>query len=197
MIDTREQLIHVLTEAAEVEHNLLCSYLYAVFSLKRAGEEGLSEAQGEAVERWRKLILSVALEEMTHLACVNNLLLAVGGATHFDRPNLPVAPGYHPAGVVVRLTPFDAETLEHFIFLERPVSARVSDAPGFASADAGREVPGRPLTPSAIDYATIGELYDALAEGFTRLSAELGEHALIDPGGLGVVSKKVVHPCPG
>jgi hypothetical protein len=40
VIDSREQLIHLLTEAAEVEHNLLCSYLYAAFSLKRAGEEG-------------------------------------------------------------------------------------------------------------------------------------------------------------
>ncbi len=38
----REQLIHVLTEAAEIEHNLLCSYLYAAFSLKRV--IGLGEA---------------------------------------------------------------------------------------------------------------------------------------------------------
>ncbi len=34
----REYLIHLLTEAAEIEHNLLCSYLYAAFSLKRGGE---------------------------------------------------------------------------------------------------------------------------------------------------------------
>ena len=29
---TREQLIHALYEAAELEHNLMCTYLYAAFS---------------------------------------------------------------------------------------------------------------------------------------------------------------------
>lgn len=183
MIDSREQLIHVLTEAAEVEHNLLCSYLYAVFSLKRTGEPGLTDAQGEAVERWRKMILSVALQEMAHLACVNNLLLAVGGAPHFDRPNLPVPAGYHPAQITVRLTPFDAATLDHFIFLERPDSEPLTDGEGFEPVGGARKSRAHPLTPSAIDYETIGELYDALAEGFETLSARLGEAVLIDPRG--------------
>lgn len=44
MIETREHLIHLLTEAVQIEHNLLCSYLYAAFSLKRAGEPGLNAA---------------------------------------------------------------------------------------------------------------------------------------------------------
>jgi len=30
---SREQLIHSLYEAAELEHNLMCTYLYAAFSL--------------------------------------------------------------------------------------------------------------------------------------------------------------------
>lgn len=94
----REQLIHVLTEAAEIEHNLLCSYLYAAFSMKRGVEEGLTATEAAAVSRWRKSVMSVALEEMAHLALVNNLLVFVGGSPHFNRPNLPVPPGYHPAG---------------------------------------------------------------------------------------------------
>lgn len=68
MIQSREHLIHVLTEAAEIEHNLLCSYLYAAFSMKRPGEPGLIEPQAKAVERWRKTVLKVSLEEMAHLA---------------------------------------------------------------------------------------------------------------------------------
>src|SRR5687768_10113490 len=60
----REQLIHVLTEAAEIEHNLLCSYLYAAFSLKRGVDEDLTPAEAAAVSRWRKSVMSVALEEM-------------------------------------------------------------------------------------------------------------------------------------
>jgi hypothetical protein len=31
---SREALIHALYEAAELEHNLMCTYLYAAFSLK-------------------------------------------------------------------------------------------------------------------------------------------------------------------
>ena len=184
MIETRERLIHVLTEAAEVEHNVLCSYLYAAFSLKRANEVAKPE-QGKAVERWRKQILSVAIEEMAHLAGVNNLLLAIGGAAHLDRPNLPVPPGYHPADIVVRLTPFDRATLDHFIFLERPEEVALPDAGGFEPNGPPRELRPGALTPSSVDYATLGELYDRIAEGFKGLAARLGEGTLIDPDGRG------------
>ena len=183
MIETREQLIHMLTEAAEIEHNLLCSYLYAVFSLKRAGEPGLTERQAEAVERWRKTILTIALEEMAHLACVNNLLIAIGGAPHFQRPNFPVPPGYHPADVVVRLTAFDRPTLDHFIFLERPEGSDLQDGEGFHPSGAERRTAVDGLTPSAQDYPTVGVLYERIGEGFRSLSETLGEAFLIDPAG--------------
>ena len=62
VIGSREQLLHLLAEAAEIEHTLMCSYLYAAFSLKRAGEPGVSAAQGEVLERWRKTIMDVAVE---------------------------------------------------------------------------------------------------------------------------------------
>ena len=38
---TREALVHQLYEAAELEHNLMCTYLYAAFSLKQGVQEGL------------------------------------------------------------------------------------------------------------------------------------------------------------
>lgn len=192
MIETREQLIHTLTEAAEIEHNLLCSYLYAVFSMKRAGETGLTQFKADAVEGWRKTILKIALEEMAHLACVNNLLIAVGGAPHFDRPNFPVAPGYHPADVVVRLTPFDEATLDHFIFLERPEGMYMEDGEGFGASGAQREVTVQGVTPSAEDYPTVGVLYDSIAEGFRFLGDRLGEAALIDPDGRGQLDTQTV-----
>ena len=192
MIESREQLIHRLTEAAEIEHNLLCSYLYAVFSLRRAGEPGLSDAEGEAVERWRKTILKIALEEMAHLACVNNLLIAIGGAPHFDRANFPIAPGYHPAGVVVRLTPFDANTLDHFIHLERPEGMAIADAPGFEPRGEERAVAVEGVTPSAEDYPTVGALYDSIADGFRGLTERIGEAMFIDPLGRGQLDSELV-----
>ena len=124
MIRTREHLLHVLAEAAELEHNLLCSYLFAAFSLKQGVDEDLAPHELAAVERWRAAILQVCVEEMLHLAQVANLTVAVGSRPHFDRPNLPVAPGYHPAGVRVALRPFDLDTLQHFIYLERPKAHR-------------------------------------------------------------------------
>src|SRR5688572_18071909 len=108
---TREQLLHLLTEAAEFEHNLLCCYLYAAFTLKCDGS-GLTDTETAAVRRWHKSIMSVAIEEMTHLALVANLTVAIGARPHFNRPNFPVAAGFHPAGIVVELAPFDMATLQ-------------------------------------------------------------------------------------
>ena len=158
VIGSREQLLHLLAEAAEIEHTLMCSYLYAAFSLKRADEQGVSAAQGEALERWRKTILNVAVEEMGHLVMVANLTVAIGGRPHFGRPNFPVAPGYFPSGVAVRLTGFNADTLEHFIFLERPQGVARRDSEAFAQDDYQREQARPGLMPSAQEYATIGHL---------------------------------------
>lgn len=145
-----------------------------------------------AVERWRKTIITVALEEMAHLASVNNLLIAIGGAPHFDRPNLPAAPGYQSAAIVVRLTPFTQATLDHFIFLERADTVRVPVADGFEPLAPTREAKPDQATPSAHDYATIGELYDSLADGLVRVAAAVGEQALIDPRGAGQLDTHVL-----
>jgi hypothetical protein len=67
---SREALIHQLYEAAELEHNLMCTYLYAAFSLKSGEQEGLSPAEADATARWRREILRVAVEEMGHLTAV-------------------------------------------------------------------------------------------------------------------------------
>jgi len=61
---SRESLVHQLYEAAELEHNLMCTYLYAAFSLKTSADDGLSAAEAEATNRWRRDILKVAVEEM-------------------------------------------------------------------------------------------------------------------------------------
>ncbi len=124
---SREHVFHLLAEAAELEHNILCSYLYAAFSLKRSTAEGLSTQQLEVVNRWRSELMQVCVEEMVHLAQISNLLLAVGARPHLNRPNLPPPPGYHPAGIVIRLAPFSLETVEHFLFLERPEQASLAD----------------------------------------------------------------------
>ena len=46
--------LHALYEAAELEHNLMCTYLYAAFSLKDGEADGLSAEEAAAVKRWRR-----------------------------------------------------------------------------------------------------------------------------------------------
>jgi Ferritin-like len=41
-VESREELVYLLGEACELEHSLMCEYLYAQFSLKRATDESLT-----------------------------------------------------------------------------------------------------------------------------------------------------------
>ena len=177
VVEHREQLVYLLSEAAEIEHGLMCCYLYATYSLKRS-PEGLGAAEYAAVERWRRVLLEVAKDEMVHLALVSNLLSAVGNAPHFARANFPVAAGYHPAGVVVSLAPFDRATLDHFVYLERPEGVELPDGEGFTAGSYERGAKRGRLVPNAQDYATVGHLYRGLRSAFTTLSASLGEASL-------------------
>ncbi|MDP3737021.1 MAG: ferritin-like domain-containing protein [Hyphomonadaceae bacterium] len=171
---SREQLIHALYEAAELEHNLMCTYLYAAFSLKSEGE-GLSAAETEAVARWRKAIIDVAIDEMGHLAAVWNITSALGGQPRFGRGNFPIDPGYLPAGLVVKLAPFNAEVLQHFIYLERPVGSDEREGEGFESQGFKRSVGLNRLTPMGVDYETVGVFYHKLGTGLRALSERVGE----------------------
>jgi CDGSH-type Zn-finger protein/uncharacterized Fe-S cluster protein YjdI len=175
---TREQLINALYEAAELEHNLMCTYLYAAFSLKDGASEGLGAEEAEAVKRWRRAILDVAIDEMSHLAAVWNITSGVGGSPRFGRGNFPLDPGYLPAGVVVKLAPFSMDVLQHFIHLERPEGSTEPDGEGFEhpSFSRGSNVPR--LTPMAIDYDTVGQFYQTMQNALNVMTERLGEDAL-------------------
>lgn len=177
LLPTREQLIHALYEAAELEHNLMCTYLYAAFSLKDESE-GLNADEAEAVKRWRRCILDVAVEEMGHLAAVWNITSAVGGAPRFGRVNFPIEAGYLPAGIVVKLAPFNEDVLQHFIYLERPHGSEEPEGKGFESIKFSRE-PTRPrLTPMGFDYDTVGTFYEMMQTALDVMTERLGEKEL-------------------
>ena len=173
---TREVLLHALYEAAELEHNLMCTYLYAAFSLRDGEGEGLRPREAEAVARWRREIIGVAIDEMAHLAAVWNITSALGGAPRFGRTNFPLDPGYLPARVVVKLAPFGMPVLQHFIHLERPLSSQEPDGDGFTPERVfERGTIGNRLTPMGIDYATVGEFYATLGAGLRKLVDRVGE----------------------
>jgi CDGSH-type Zn-finger protein/uncharacterized Fe-S cluster protein YjdI len=175
---TREKLVHALYEAAELEHNLMCTYLYAAFSLKSPGEQGLSDAQGEAVAGWRRALLDVAIDEMGHLAAVWNVTAALGAAPRFGRTNFPLDPGYLPAGVVVKLAAFNQAVLQHFIHLERPHGSTEPDGEGFAPERVFQRGSISPrLTPMGADYATVGDFYAMIGRDLRLLAERVGEQA--------------------
>jgi len=86
LIDSREQLIDVLTEAAGVEHNLLCSYLYAGLSLK--GEAEIKRAKRvRAVERWQgvqQILVNTFLPNFYSLELAHKMFSVCGQELFYD-----------------------------------------------------------------------------------------------------------------
>jgi hypothetical protein len=180
VIEHREALIYMLCEAAELEHGIMCQYLFAAFSLKQREDEGLTADALEAVLRWRKVIAHVATEEMLHLALVQNLLSAIGAAPHLARPNLPAPARHYPAGVNLTLVPFGEPALRHFMFLERPEGMELKGAQGI-DAPVHEAVPlmaERDIVPQPQDFATVGHLYRSIEHGIDHLAEKFGEQSL-------------------
>jgi CDGSH-type Zn-finger protein/truncated hemoglobin YjbI len=179
VIEHREPLIYMLCSAAELEHALMCEYLFAAFTLKRSVDEGLTEDQLAAVERWRAAILMVAKQEMLHLAINCNLVSSLGASPHLSRPNLPQPARHYPPGVILTLLPFSEEALRHFIYLERPEGMDFDDAEGLAAFEGAAPVMGREeIAPHLQEFATVGHLYRSIEAGFRHLGDKLGEDNL-------------------
>ena len=174
---SRDQLVFSLSEAAELEHCVLCTYLYAAFSLKQGVEEGLTTQESEAVARWRRVLLDVAIEEMGHAVAVWNITSALGVAPRVGRMNFPLDPGYLPADIVLKLAPFNPQTLQHFIHLERPVGSTEPDGEGFAPEHRYLRggAAGEWLTPMPLNFDTIGDFYAMVSAELERFVAAVGE----------------------
>jgi hypothetical protein len=179
LVENRKELTYLLSQGAELEHSVMCEYLYAAFSLRSTPGPGLREDQLAVVERWRRVLFEIAGQEMMHWAVVQNLLAAVGSAPYVSRPHLPHQAKGYPAGVQFRLLPFGEAALQHFVYLERPEGMEGADAAGF-------EPSGPPLppmergdvVPRGQDFATVGHLYRSVERGLARLADQSGEDAL-------------------
>ena len=194
VVEHREQLIYLLREAAELEHTIMCEYLFAAFTMKQRTDEGLSATQFEAVDRWRTTILTVAKQEMLHLTLVQNLLTAIGAAPHLSRPNLPTAAKHFPAGVQIALVPFGERALRHFLFLERPEGVALDDPDAQTAVDRSRPLMADDdIVPAPEGFATVGHLYRAIDVGFSWLTSTLGEERLFIGPAPAQTSPDVMH----
>ena len=179
-VDTREELVYLLGEACEIEHGLMCEYLYAQFSLKQGTDEGLTEGQLARVRAWEAALIGVIKQEMLHLALATNILTAIGAAPHFERPNFPILSRWYPTGVQIALVPFGEQALRHFIYLERPEGMALDDAAGFAAARHAQPLTADDtgLVAVAEEWQTVGHLYRGIEAGLASLCARYGEDAV-------------------
>jgi hypothetical protein len=165
-ISTRSDLLKLLCEAAELEHGIACSYLYAGFSLKRdITEGGMTWEEQQKVRRWAAQIYFVASQEMLHLALVWNLTTAIGGTPYYLRPNFPQDKKFYPFKVPIALEPFGPKSLRRFILYEHPekiaLERDLKSLFSFAGDDA-----------EEIDFGSIGELYRLIESGFRDIDAK-------------------------
>ena len=198
-LNTREELINTLHLAAELEHNLMCQYLFAAYTMKRSTSEGLDEVQLEKTRGWGALVTVVARQEMCHMGLVLNLLSSIGGTPYFRRPNFPQRKDhYGRMGIKSELTPFNAETIRRFQGYEAPhpppgpefcstrgiskqeLRAQLVAPQVFgqrpAATPAGTATQTKP--PREIPFTSVQDLYQSLATGFVTVTEQIGEKNL-------------------
>jgi hypothetical protein len=165
-IDTRSELLGLLTEACELEHGLACSYLYTAFTLKQdLGEDGMTWRQLQKVRLWAAQLYFVASQEMLHLAQAWNLLAAIGGTPYYMRPNFPQGTKYYSFNAPLELEPFGRHALQRFRYYEHPLE--VSPARSFF-----KELGVRKADTTLPEYRTVGELYQLIESGFRSIPEE-------------------------
>jgi hypothetical protein len=168
----------MLSEAAELEHGIMCCYLFCAFSMKRSVEEGVTEEQLNRMQRWRRTIMNIAVEEMLHMCLACNLLTAVGGAPHLRRPNLPSSPRAYPPSFRLALAPFNRETMATFVFIERPLDLVEAEAEAAGPTPHPLQTRLSDIFSSAREYRSQGQLYLGIEDGLGYLSQKYGEDKL-------------------
>jgi hypothetical protein len=151
---TLDGLKRALQNAIELEHSTIPPYLYALYSIQ----------SGKNADTAR-LIKSIVVEEMLHMALACNILNAIGGAPNIDDPCfLPNYPGPLPGGVETQLTVGLApltKQLVHDVFM---VIEEPEDPLQFPVVELMAAAPEPPKT--------IGQFYAGIIEQLTQLSAK-------------------------
>jgi hypothetical protein len=142
-----------LQKAVELEHSTIPPYLTAMFSL-RAG------ANTQIAENIREIVI----EEMLHMTIAANILIAIGGSPSINRPDfVPKYPGPLPMNVgdlEVGIEAFSIDLVKGtFMDIEEPE----------------HPIPIRPSEEmlKAVEFATIGEFYDAIKDQIKELGPSI------------------------
>lgn len=167
-IQTREELVVALRQAAELEVAVMLQYIYAGYSIPnyvtgqeyvRRGlwtEEQLTLACGDGQEvrnyGMRGVLLEISHEEMIHFLLVNNILMAMGEPFYVPNPDFGKINQYFPLDIDLALEPLNATSVQRFMGLEMPdfLEEDLLDEEG-SSDD--------PITNRLHGYGSLSELY--------------------------------------
>jgi hypothetical protein len=152
-----EDLYDSLQSAIELEHATIPLYLTAAYSIK----------DGYNAEA-RRIILSVAIEEMLHMTIAANVANAIGYRPVIDKPGfIPLYPGPLPMHIHEGLTASLQKVsrgLVYDVFMtieepEIPIKLRVKEIMALSL----------PITPPPKRFSTIGDFYDAVKNKLREL----------------------------
>ncbi len=169
MTVNKDEMIALLREAAELEHQLMVQYLFAAYSLKTEPDDypvaSASEAERLALRNrgWRDVILAVAREEMGHLITVQQVILSLGGRPHFDRDSFPISSQFYP--FPFKLERLTTHSLAKYLWTEKPRESDTLTRDDLLKGDRAEiETEVYPHPPNEL-----GMLYEAILEGLTLL----------------------------
>jgi hypothetical protein len=186
-------MIQLLSEAADLEHSIACQYLFAAYSLQQPGDDtgipdeqwtamtGIQDEQWTVIEGWSETLLSIAIQEMRHLAQVFNLIVALGATPAIQPMPFPQHSKHFSLGMEAVLTPFSLQTVERFIQWEAPASALSSSSSDHAAYLDGLFERARTQSPAAIHHLEHLQSVGRLIPPDERTVRSIGElYSLID-----------------
>jgi hypothetical protein len=174
--ETVLRVSELLCEAAELEHSLVCQYLFAAFTLKCEDTDRLRPDQLLLTREWKRDLLLIARQEMEHLGLVTNILTAIGQAPYLARPNFPARAVTYPMDVDSELQPFGLLALARFCRFEAP------EDPSTAQRQLLASLPGAGTWEPAMSLAGLYREIDA------GLASVANQHPFIGPPGAQLVT---------
>jgi hypothetical protein len=177
-IETVDDLKDYLYVAIQLEHATIPPYLTAMYSIHTGTNKDAYD-----------LLRVIAVEEMLHLTLSANILNAIGGKPDLTAHDfVPDYPAFLPDGektFKVSLEKFSEDAIDTFLNIERPPRKHKSKQRLFNNDLLKITREKEVLIPAFYDkkgkefhYYSIGEFYNAISEGLSKVAEKIGEDKL-------------------
>jgi hypothetical protein len=150
------ELIRLLKEAAEIEHDLMLQYLYSAYSIKPAYAQLVGAPVPNATS-----FMGIIIQEMQHLGGVNRLLVELDVAPVLTRQDFPYETDAYP--FKFELAPLSSVSLAKYTFVEAD-QTRLGHVRSVSSDSVRLFDKMKTTLGGSIDANHVGELYDAVID---------------------------------